>query len=64
MKLVSQAISNICIQATNDWLKKFEGQVVTMFQEGSDTYRMEEQYAQVQYIILHLILFLVILILF
>jgi hypothetical protein len=34
-KLVNQEISNMPIQATNDWLKKFEGQAVTVFREGS-----------------------------
>jgi hypothetical protein len=64
MKLVSQAISNARIQAINDWLKKFKGQVVIVFREGSDMYLTEEQYAQVQHIVLYLILFLLILILF
>jgi hypothetical protein len=30
-KLVTQAISNAWIQATYDWLKKFEEQAMTMF---------------------------------
>jgi hypothetical protein len=42
MKLVTQTISNRQIQATNEWLRKFEGQGVTMFREASDTYLTEE----------------------
>jgi hypothetical protein len=46
-KLVTQAIYNMRIQATNDWLKKFEGQAAMVYREGSDTYLTEEQYVQV-----------------
>jgi hypothetical protein len=44
MELVTQAISNGRIQVTNDWMKKFEGQLVTVFRDGSDMYLSEEQY--------------------
>jgi hypothetical protein len=45
MKLVTQVIFNGQIQATNDWLKKFEGQAVMVFREGSHMCLIEEQYA-------------------
>ena len=63
-KLVTQAISNARIQATNEWLRKFEGQNLAQFRSGSDTYLTEEQYAQVKHIGLHLFVLLAIFTLF
>jgi hypothetical protein len=48
--LVSQAISNGRIRASNEYLETFEGQYLGSFCDGSDTYLTEEQYVMVKYI--------------
>jgi hypothetical protein len=49
-KLVSQAISNGWILASNEYLETFDGQQLASFCDGSDMYLMEEQYALVKYV--------------
>jgi hypothetical protein len=41
-KLVSQAISNGRICASNEYLETFEGQQLGLFRDGSDMYLTEE----------------------
>jgi hypothetical protein len=41
-KLVTQAISNARIQATNDYMKKYVGQEQGSFRDGSNTYLIED----------------------
>jgi hypothetical protein len=48
-KLVSQAISNGWIHASNEYLETFRGQQLGSFHDGSDTYLTEEQYAMVKH---------------
>jgi hypothetical protein len=55
-KLVSQAISNGQIRASNEYLETFEGQQLGSFRDGSYTYLIEEQYAMVKYIGLNFII--------
>jgi hypothetical protein len=55
-KLVSQAISNGWIRASNEYLETFEGQQLGLFHDGSDTYLTEEQYAIVKYVGLNFII--------
>jgi hypothetical protein len=49
-KLVSQAISNGRIRASNKYLETFEGQQLGSFRDGSDMYLTEEQYAMVKHV--------------
>ena len=53
MKVVREAFNNGRIQATNEYLKKFEGQQLESFRSASDTYLTEEEYAQVKHISVH-----------
>jgi hypothetical protein len=46
-KLVSQAISNGQIRASNEYLEMFEGPQLVSFHDGSNSYLTEEQYAMV-----------------
>jgi hypothetical protein len=55
-KLVSQAISNGWIHASNEYLETFEGQQLGSFHDGPDTYLTEEQYAMVKHIGLNFIM--------
>jgi hypothetical protein len=55
-KLMSQAISNGWIHASNDYLETFEGQQLGLFYDGSDTYLTEEQYAIVKHVGLNFII--------
>jgi hypothetical protein len=55
-KLVSQAISNGWICASNKYLETFEGQQLGSFRNGLDTYLTKEQYAMVKHIGLNLII--------
>jgi hypothetical protein len=55
-KLVSQAISNGRIHASNEYLETFEGQQLGAFCDGSDTYLTEEQYAMVKHLGLNFII--------
>jgi hypothetical protein len=55
-KLVSQAISNGRIHASNEYLEAFEGQQLGSFRDGSDTYLTEEQYAMVKHVGLNFII--------
>jgi hypothetical protein len=55
-KLMSQAISNGWIHASNDYLETFEGQQLGLFCDGSDTYLTEEQYAIVKHVGLNFII--------
>jgi hypothetical protein len=48
--LVSQAISNERIHASNEYLETFEGQQLSSFRDGSDTYLTEEPYAMIKYV--------------
>jgi hypothetical protein len=55
-KLMSQAISNGRIRASNEYLETFEGQQLGLFRDGSYTYLTEEQYAMVKYVGLNFII--------
>jgi hypothetical protein len=55
-KLVSQAISNGWIRASNEYLETFKGQQLGLFHDGSDTYLTEEQYAIVKHVGLNFII--------
>jgi hypothetical protein len=55
-KLVSQAISNGRIRASNEYLETFKGQQLGSFRDGSDTYLLKEQYAMVKYVGLNFII--------
>jgi hypothetical protein len=55
-RLVSQAISNGRIRASNEYLETFKGQQLGLFRDGSDTYLTEEQYAMVKYVGLNFII--------
>jgi hypothetical protein len=55
-KLVSQAISNGRICASNEYLETFEGQQLGLFRDGSDMYLTEEQYAMVKHVGLNFII--------
>jgi hypothetical protein len=55
-KLVSQAISNRWICASNEYLETFEGQQLGSFCDGSDIYLTEEQYAMVKHVSLNFII--------
>jgi hypothetical protein len=55
-KLVSQAISNGWIRASNEYLEMFKGQQLGLFHDGSDTYLTEEQYAIVKHVGLNFII--------
>jgi hypothetical protein len=55
-KLVSQAISNGRIRASNKYLETFEGQELGSFHDGSDTYLTEEQYAIIKHVGLNFII--------
>jgi hypothetical protein len=57
-KLVSQAISNGQIHASNEYLETFEGQELGSFRDGSDTYLTEEQYVMVKHVGLNFIIYL------
>jgi hypothetical protein len=57
-KLVSQAISNGQIHASNEYLETFEGQELDSFRDGSDTYLTEEQYVMVKHVGLNFIIYL------
>jgi hypothetical protein len=57
-KLVSQAISNGWICASNEYLETFEGQQLGSFRDGSDTYLTEEQYTMVKHVGLNFIIYL------
>jgi hypothetical protein len=48
--LVSQAISNGRIHASNEYMEMFEGQQLGSFHDGSDMYLTEEQYAMVKHV--------------
>jgi hypothetical protein len=58
-KLMSQAISNVWIHASNEYLETFKGQQLGLFHDGSDTYLIEEQYAMVKHVGLNFIICLV-----
>jgi hypothetical protein len=47
--LVSQAISNGRIHASNEYLETFEGQQLGSFRDGLDTYLTKEQYGMVKH---------------
>jgi hypothetical protein len=49
-KLVSQAISNRQIHASNEYLETFEGQQLGSFHNGSDMNLTEGQYAMVKHV--------------
>jgi hypothetical protein len=55
-KLVSQAISNGQIRASNEYLEMLEGLQLGSFHDGSDTYLTEEQYAMVKHVGLNFII--------
>jgi hypothetical protein len=55
-KLVSQAISNGRIRASNEYMETFEGQQLGLFRDGSYTYLTEEQYVMVKYVGLNFII--------
>jgi hypothetical protein len=55
-KLVSQAISNGWIRASNKYLETSEGQQLGSFHDGSDMYLTEEQYAMVKHVALNFII--------
>jgi hypothetical protein len=55
-KLVSQALSNGWIHASNEYLETFEGQQLGSFHDGLDTYLTEEQYAMVKHVGLNFII--------
>jgi hypothetical protein len=55
-KLVSQAISNGQIRASNEYLETFKGQQLGSFRVGSGTYLTKEQYAMVKYVGLNFII--------
>jgi hypothetical protein len=55
-KLVTQAISNGRIRASNEYLETIEDQQLGSFRNGSDTYLTEEQYAIVKHICLNFII--------
>jgi hypothetical protein len=55
-KLVSQAISNGWIHASNEYLETFEWQQLGSFRDGSDMYLTEEQYAMVKHVGLNFII--------
>jgi hypothetical protein len=55
-KLVSQAISNGRIRASNEYLETFEGQQLGSFCDGSDAYLTEEQAAMVKHVGLNFII--------
>jgi hypothetical protein len=55
-KLVSQAISNGWIHASNKYLETFEGQQLASFCDGSDMYLIEEQYVMVKHVGLNFII--------
>jgi hypothetical protein len=55
-KLVSQAISNGRIRASNEYLEMLEGLQLGSFHDGSDTYLTEEQYAMVKHVGLNFII--------
>jgi hypothetical protein len=55
-KLVSQAISNGWIRASNEYLETFEGQQLGSFHDGSDTYLTKEQYVMVKHVGLNFII--------
>jgi hypothetical protein len=57
-KLVTQAISNARIEATNEYLMKFARQDLGVFRDSLDTYLTEEQYVKVKHNILHFFLIL------
>jgi hypothetical protein len=57
-KLVSQAISNGQIHASNEYLETFEGQELGSFRDGSDMYLTEEQYVMVKHVGLNFIIYL------
>jgi hypothetical protein len=50
MKLVSQSILNGRIHASNKYLQTIEGQQVSTFYNGLDTYLTEEQYVMVKHV--------------
>jgi hypothetical protein len=55
-KLMSQAISNGRIRASNEYLEMFGGQQLGSFRDGSYTYLTEEQYAMVKHVDLNFII--------
>jgi hypothetical protein len=55
-RLVSQAISNGWIRASNEYLETFKGQQLGSFRDGSDTYLTKEQYAMVKHVDLNFII--------
>jgi hypothetical protein len=55
-KLVSQAISNGWICASNEYMETFEGQQLGSFRDGLDTYLIEEQYVMVKHVGLNFII--------
>jgi hypothetical protein len=57
-KLVSQSISNGRFCALNEYLQTVEGQQLSSFRDGSDTYLTEEQYAMVKYVVPKFIIYL------
>jgi hypothetical protein len=57
-KIITQAISYARIAASNKYLKKFVGQELGVFRDGSDTYLTEEQYAMVKHFGFHVFLIL------
>jgi 3-methyladenine DNA glycosylase/8-oxoguanine DNA glycosylase len=63
-KIVTQAISYARIAASNQYLKKFVGQELRAFRDGSDTYLTEEQYAMVKHFGFHFFSYFALLILF
>jgi hypothetical protein len=54
-KLMSQSISNGRICASNEYLKTVEGQQMGSFNDGLDTYLIEEQYVMVKHVGLNFI---------
>jgi hypothetical protein len=54
-KLVSQSISNGRIHASNEYFQMVEGQQMSVFHNGSDTYLTEEQYVMVKHVGLNFI---------
>jgi hypothetical protein len=55
-KLMSQAILNGRTHASNEYVETFEGQQLSSFCDGSDTYPTEEQYAMVKHLGLYFII--------
>jgi hypothetical protein len=55
-KLMSKAISNGQIHASNEYLETFKGQQLGSFHDGSDMYLTEEQYAMVKHVGLNFII--------